>query len=107
LQHDGPYWFREEFRKLSQPPLPHLFLTSVKQFIEAVTGIKGTVHHDLRPQKTKISVTKLYFPEFDCDIHFVDTPGFGSGDGTDESEADIFDMISKWMIKSCAIDISS
>ena len=71
-----------------------------------MTGIEGTVHHDLRPQRTKISVTKLYFPEFDCDIHFVDTPGFDGGDGTDESEADIFDMISKWMIKTYAIDIS-
>jgi len=71
-----------------------------------VTSIEGTVHHDLRPQIPKISVTKLYFPEFDCDIHFVDTPGFDSGDGTDESEADIFDMISKWMIKTYAIDIS-
>jgi len=78
-----------------------------KKFIEAVTGIEGTVSHSLRPQITKISVTKLYFPEFDCAIHFVDTPGFDGGDGTDESEADIFDMISKWMIKTYAIDISS
>ena len=75
-----------------------------KQFIEAVTGIKGEVNHDLKPQITGISVSKLSSPEYDYDIHFVDTPGFDGGDGTAESEAE--DMISKWMTRTYAINIS-
>jgi len=104
LQLDGSYWLREEFRKLFHPHTPHPFLTSFKKFIEAVTGIRGTVNHGLTPAITGVTVTKIYFPEFiDSDIHFVDTPGFGGW----EPDADIFGMISERLLRMCAINISA
>ena len=71
-----------------------------------MTGIKGKVNHNLEPQITDISVSKLSLPEFDSDIHLVDTPGFDGGDGTAESEAAIFNKISKWLLRTYAFNIS-
>ncbi|TFK44967.1 P-loop containing nucleoside triphosphate hydrolase protein [Crucibulum laeve] len=64
-------------------------------FINVATEHDTGVGHSLESCTSEIGIIKLSYPEWsDCDIVFVDTPGF---DDTHKSDLDILKMISEWL----------
>ncbi|TFK44962.1 P-loop containing nucleoside triphosphate hydrolase protein, partial [Crucibulum laeve] len=64
-------------------------------FINVATEYNTEVGHSLESCTSEIGIIKISYPELsDCDIVFVDTPGF---DNTHKSDLDILKMISEWL----------
>ncbi|KAF8811262.1 hypothetical protein BYT27DRAFT_7208685 [Phlegmacium glaucopus] len=64
-------------------------------FIKLATGLDTGVGHNLQSCTSKINTFKLSVPELaDCDVIFVDTPGF---DDTKKSDVDILRMVADWL----------
>ncbi|KAF8159692.1 hypothetical protein B0H34DRAFT_674009 [Crassisporium funariophilum] len=64
-------------------------------FIKLATGLDTGIGHSLESCTSTIDTIKLSFPQYsDCDVVFVDTPGF---DDTNKSDADILEMIAAWL----------
>ncbi|KAF8159706.1 P-loop containing nucleoside triphosphate hydrolase protein [Crassisporium funariophilum] len=71
--------------------------TGKSTFISIVTGIEAGVGHSLNSCTSTINNVKLSFPAYsECDIVFVDTPGF---DDTNKSDVEILNMIADWLQK--------
>ncbi|KAF8160036.1 P-loop containing nucleoside triphosphate hydrolase protein [Crassisporium funariophilum] len=64
-------------------------------FVKIASGLDTGIGHTLQSCTSTIDIVKLSFPEYsDCDIVFVDTPGF---DDTTKSDVDILHMIANWL----------
>jgi len=80
-------------------------LDILTKFIEKATGIKGIVGDGLESSTQELSVFKFTLPEDDnsSTVFLVDTPGF---DDTNRTDHDVFETISKWLIKTYVHTVS-
>ncbi|KAF8157123.1 P-loop containing nucleoside triphosphate hydrolase protein [Crassisporium funariophilum] len=72
-------------------------------FIKIATGLDPGVGHSLESRTSTVNTITLSFPEYsECNVVFVDTPGF---DDTKKPDAEILQMIATWLQETYGNDV--